>query len=82
MERLRTLIQRLRDDDVIPSARISFALLYAGTELGLVVTDDPVKVFRGVLGGNSQAVAALRPVEDSDRGIRPYRLVPGSTSIH
>lgn len=52
--RVRGQVRRLLDRGV-PPAQVSFALAYVATELGLVVSRDPVRVFPVVLDALGQA---------------------------
>lgn len=82
MSRIRALAKRLIERDV-PPADVSFALAYIGAELGMLVSNDPARVFPVVLDGLSQAATnyseAKRTNGNADEG---QDGPPAGTSIH
>jgi hypothetical protein len=57
LRRVRDLVQAFLDDGVTPS-QVSAVMVYAATELGLCVAEEPIQVFPVVLDAIASAVRA------------------------
>lgn len=80
--RVRGQVKRLLDRGVLP-AQVSFAFAYVATELGLVVSNDPARVFSVVLDALGQAAsnyAEARPAVPG--GEEQVERAPTGVEIH
>jgi len=80
--RVRSLVKRLLEREASPSD-VSFVLSYVATELGLVISEDPARVFPVVLKGLSQAATNYAEAHQAEAGVREtLENAPPGVAIH
>lgn len=80
--RVRGQVRRLLDRDV-PPVQVSFALAYVAAELGLVVSNDPARVFQVVLDALGQAAGHYANARQAERGDEEVlERAPAGVPIH
>ncbi len=82
LTRVRSLVKRLLEREAKP-ADVSYVLSYVATELGLVMSEDPARVFPVVLKGLSQAATNYAEAKVAETGVEaPLGRVPVGVTIH
>lgn len=82
LTRVRSLVKRLLEREAKP-ADVSYVLSYVATELGLVISEDPVRVFPVVLRGLSQAATNFVEANRAVTGDKEtLEKVPPGVAIH
>jgi hypothetical protein len=76
------LVKRLLEREASPSD-VSFVLSYVATELGLVISEDPARVFPVVLKGLSQAATNYADAKCAEDGNEVMlERAPAGVAIH
>lgn len=80
--RVRGLVKRLLERQATP-ADVSFVLAYVATELGLVISEDPVRVFPVLLNGLSRAATDFAEAHQAEAGGQEtLEKAPPGVAIH